>query len=83
MEADTTERPGGQAVEQAVSPYASDAYKLLKERMHLRLLERFDLAALETLKPDVLRQEISTMTTRLLQEEPEALNDIERRTLIR
>lgn len=83
IEADTTERPGGQAVEQAVSPYASDAYKLLKERMHLKLLERFDLAALETLKPDVLRQEISTMTTRLLQEEPEALNDIERRTLIR
>jgi len=51
--------------------------------MHLRLLDRFDLAVLETLKPEVLRQEISTMVTRLLQEEPEALNDIERRTLIR
>ncbi|MDQ0586992.1 CpaF family protein [Variovorax paradoxus] len=63
--------------------FASDAYKLLKERMHLKLLDRFDLAVLETLKPEVLRQEISTMVTRLLQEEPEALNDIERRTLIR
>lgn len=67
----------------ALSSFASDAYKLLKERMHLKLLDRFDLAVLETLKPEVLRQEISTMVTRLLQEEPEALNDIERRTLIR
>ncbi|CAN7283387.1 CpaF family protein [Variovorax paradoxus] len=66
-----------------LSSFASDSYKLLKERMHLRLLDRFDLAVLETLKPEVLRQEISTMVTRLLQEEPEALNDIERRTLIR
>ncbi|MBT2333889.1 CpaF family protein [Variovorax paradoxus] len=67
----------------ALSSFASDTYKLLKERMHLRLLDRFDLAVLETLKPEVLRQEISTMVTRLLQEEPEALNDIERRMLIR
>jgi Flp pilus assembly CpaF family ATPase len=51
--------------------------------MHLKLLDRFDLAVLETLKPEVLRQEISTMVARLLQEEPEALNDIERRMLIR
>lgn len=67
----------------ALSSFASDAYKLLKERMHLKLLDRFDLAVLETLKPEVLRHEISTMVARLLQEEPEALNDIERRTLIR
>lgn len=67
----------------ALSSFASDTYKLLKERMHLKLLDRFDLAVLETLKPEVLRHEISTMVARLLQEEPEALNDIERRTLIR
>lgn len=67
----------------ALSSFASDSYKLLKERMHLKLLDRFDLAVLETLKPEVLRHEISTMVARLLQEEPEALNDIERRTLIR
>jgi len=59
IEADVAARPAGQAVEQAVSPFASDAYKSLKERMHLKLLERFDLSALETLKPEVLRQEIS------------------------
>lgn len=62
---------------------ASDGYKLLKSRMHLMLLEKFDLAALEALPPEVLRQEISTMVVRLLQEEQAAVNEAERRTLIR
>ncbi|HWT19674.1 MAG TPA: CpaF family protein [Variovorax sp.] len=75
--------PAPPVADGALSSFASDAYKLLKERMHLKLLDRFDLAVLETLKPEVLRHEISTMVARLLQEEPEALNDIERRTLIR
>lgn len=78
-------RPSGPA---AVDPFnkdpvASDSYKALKGRMHLKLLEKFDLAALETLAPEVLRQEISAMVTRLLQDEQTAINDIERRTLIR
>ncbi|MBD9666248.1 MULTISPECIES: CpaF family protein [Variovorax] len=75
--------PAPPVADAALSSFASDSYKLLKERMHLKLLDRFDLAVLETLKPEVLRHEISTMIARLLQEEPEALNDIERRTLIR
>jgi len=84
IESEPVVRPSGPPLATgALSSFASDAYKLLKERMHLKLLDRFDLAALETLKPELLRQEISTMVTRLLQEEPEALNDIERRTLIR
>ncbi|KQU88382.1 pilus assembly protein CpaF [Variovorax sp. Root318D1] len=84
IEAEPTARPPGPHLAEAtLSSFASDSYKLLKERMHLKLLDRFDLAALETLKPELLRQEISTMVTRLLQEDPEALNDIERRTLIR
>ncbi len=62
---------------------ASDAYKLLKGRMHLKLLDKFDLAVLETLSPVMLRQEIATMVERLLQDEQAAINDIERRTLIR
>ena len=62
---------------------ASDAYKVLKGRIHLKLLDKFDLAVLETLPPAMLRQEISTMVERLLQEEQAAINDIERRTLIR
>lgn len=65
------------------APGASEAYKQLKGRMHLKLLERFDLAVLETLAADKLRHEIGTMVERLLAEEQTAVNDIERRTLIR
>jgi pilus assembly protein CpaF len=62
---------------------ASDSYKSLKGRIHLKLLEQFDLAVLETLSPDALRQEISVMVERLLQEEQAAINDTERISLIR
>ena len=60
-----------------------DAYKALKERIHLKLLDKFDLTALETLAPDQLRHEIAQMVGRLLQEEQAVINDAERRTLIR
>jgi pilus assembly protein CpaF len=77
-------RPTGQPAADAYkNQAASDTYKALKGRMHLKLLDKFDLAALETLAPEVLRQEISTMVARLLQDEQAAVNDIERRTLIR
>lgn len=62
---------------------SSEAYKQLKGRMHLKLLEQFDLAVLETLAPEKLRQEIASMVERLLNEEQAAINDIERHTLIR
>ncbi len=65
------------------TPVATDAYKLLKERMHLKLLDKFDLSVLETLPPDVLRQEISSMVERLLGEDQSPINDVERRSLIR
>jgi pilus assembly protein CpaF len=65
------------------TPGASDAYKQLKGKMHLKLLERFDLAALEALSPEKLRHEIGTMVERLLDDEQAAVNDIERRSLIR
>jgi pilus assembly protein CpaF len=74
-------RPPSEAAHQGV--VASDAYKSLKGRLHLKLLDKFDLAALETLPPQTLRQEISTMVERLLQDEQAAINDIERRSLIR
>mgnify|MGYP001057817675 CR=1 FL=1 len=70
-------------VEQPQGQVASDAYKILKGRMHLKLLDKFDLAALETLAPEMLRQEITTMIERLLKEEQAVVNDIERRSLIR
>lgn len=61
----------------------SEAYKVLKGRLHLKLLEKFDLATLDTLAPEALRQEIATMVGRLVQEDQAAVNDVERRTLIR
>jgi len=61
----------------------SDAYKVLKGRIHLKLLDKFDLAALETATPERLRHEIATMVERLLQEEQAAVNEVERRLLIR
>jgi pilus assembly protein CpaF len=62
---------------------ASDTYLQLKSRVHLKLVEQLDLAALESLPPAVLRQEIATAVERLLGEEQAPLNDIERRSLVR
>ncbi|MES2481548.1 MAG: CpaF family protein [Pseudomonadota bacterium] len=69
---------------QRIAPQGSgDSYKALKGRIHLKLLDKFDLTALETLAPEVLRQEIAAMVERLLQEEQAPINDAERSTLIR
>ncbi|MGZ3181787.1 MAG: CpaF family protein [Telluria sp.] len=59
------------------------SYQALKSRIHLLMLDKFDLAALETLAPDTLRAEIAVMVERLLDEEQAPVNDIERRWLIR
>ncbi|MFC7517920.1 CpaF family protein [Herbaspirillum sp. GCM10030257] len=60
-----------------------DAYQALKSRIHLKMLDKFDLSALETLSPQALRQEIAGMAERLLQEEQAPINDIERHLLVR
>ncbi len=62
---------------------AADSYKALKGRIHLKLLEKVDLVALESLAPDKLRQEIAVMVERLLQEDQAVINDSERSSLIR
>jgi len=62
---------------------ASESYHVLKSRIHLKLLDLFDLAALETLAPELLRQEIGAMVEHLLTEEQAVINSIERRSLIR
>ncbi|SCK30669.1 pilus assembly protein CpaF [Variovorax sp. HW608] len=71
------------ASDEAANAGTSDAYKALKSRLHLKLLEKFDLAALDTLTPEALRNEIATMVGRLVLEEQAAVNDLESRTLIR
>ena len=73
-----------EAVVTAAQPAANaEAYKALKEKIHLKLLEMLDLAALESLAPDALRHEIAVMVERLLQEEQAAVNDAERGSMIR
>ena len=61
----------------------ADSYKALKGRIHLKLLEKFDLAALETLSPETLRQEIAAMVERLLPRSRPSSTTSSARTLIR
>ncbi len=65
------------------APASGEAYKALKSRIHLRLLDKFDLAVLETLSPTMLRREIASMAERLLKDERTAINEAERDCLIR
>jgi len=60
-----------------------DAYKQLKEQMHLQLVDQFDLTTLETLPADQLRQEIAAMIDRLLLDEQVPVSALERRMLVR
>ncbi|MFL6706692.1 MAG: CpaF family protein, partial [Massilia sp.] len=59
------------------------AYNKLKAVIHLKLLDKFDLTALEALPPELLRAEIASMVELLLNEEQAAINELERRSLIR
>jgi pilus assembly protein CpaF len=74
---------GSDAAARSGPAVSGDAYKLLKSRIHLKLLDKVDLAVLETLAPEDLRREISLMVEKLLEEEQAAVNESERATLIR
>ena len=66
----------------AISP-AVEAYVKLKNKLHLQILEKVDLASLESMSELQLRQEIATLVELLLTESPAQINDIERRMLVR
>ena len=55
----------------------------IKMRIHQEMLDRIDLAALDALPPERLRQEIAVLVERLIGEEGLVVNDAERRTLVR
>ncbi|MDR3390410.1 MAG: CpaF family protein [Sulfuriferula sp.] len=59
------------------------SYRELKTRIHRKLLDRVDLAMMETMSPEQLREELKTMVERLLAEETLAINDAERKSLVR
>ncbi len=65
-----------------VSP-AAGAYVKLKHKLHQQILEKVDLASLESMSEIQLRQEIATLVALLLTESPAQINDNERRMLVR
>lgn len=71
-----------QAPEFTKSP-AVEAYLKLKNKLHLQILDKVDLASLESMSETRLRQEISTLVELMLSENPAQINDIERRMLVR
>lgn len=58
-------------------------YQELRSRIHRKLLDRVDLAMMENMAPEQLREELKTMVERLLAEEAVAINDAERINLVR
>lgn len=61
----------------------SHAYQALKSHMHMALLDRIDLEAMESLTPERLREELRNLVEKLLQEENVVVNEQERRNLVR
>jgi len=62
---------------------AGAGYNALKGSIHLKLLDKFDLAVLDALPAATLRAEIATMVERLLDDEQAAVNELERLSLVR
>ena len=77
---DTVQAPV--ATPQAVA-VASRSYQELKSRIHQKLLNRVDLAAMESMSPERLQEELKVLVERLLSEESLAINEAERKSLVR
>lgn len=59
------------------------SYQELKSRIHQKLLDRVDLAVMESLPADRLQEELKVLVERLLSEETLAINESERKSLVR
>lgn len=59
------------------------AYHELKSHLHKELVDRIDLAVMESFTPERLREELRDMVEMLLQEENVVVNEQERRNLVR
>ncbi len=68
---------------QATASPAIDSYVKLKNKVHLQILEKVDLASLESMSEIRLRQEIASIVEQILLENPAQINDLERRMLVR
>ncbi|MGR3911240.1 CpaF family protein [Burkholderia sp. SR8] len=76
-------QPQAAATEPAAATHSSvrDAYQKLRREIHLAVLERVELERLSRLQQDQVRQEITVLISRILDEERMPANDIERRQL--
>jgi pilus assembly protein CpaF len=59
------------------------AYQLLKHSIHQTVLDRIDLENLQRLSQEQIREELRILVESLLEEDVVAINDVERRNLIR
>lgn len=59
------------------------AYQQLKHTIHQTLLERIDLASLQRLSQEQIREELRILVERVLEEDVVVINDIERKNLTR
>jgi len=64
------------------APHDDSAYHALRVRIHRKLLERVDLAALEALPQERVRAEIKHIVERLLTEEGTAISASERQQIV-
>lgn len=62
---------------------SSRSYQAIKAQIHQALLRRLDLAAIEDMPPERLREELRALVERLLVEDNLVLNASERRSLVR
>ncbi|RQR33392.1 CpaF family protein [Burkholderia sp. Bp9143] len=76
-------QPQAAGTEPAGATHSSvrDAYQKLRREIHLAVLERVELERLSRLPQEQVRQEISALISRILDEERTPANDIERRQL--
>ncbi|HEY6095275.1 MAG TPA: CpaF family protein [Gallionellaceae bacterium] len=62
---------------------STEAYVRLKNKLHLQILDKVDLASLEAMPELRLRQEIAMLVEHMLAESPAPINEQERRALVR
>ena len=76
-------QPQAAGTEPAGAAHSSvrDAYQKLRREIHLTVLDRVELERLSRLPQEQVRQEISSLISRILDEERLLANDIERRQL--
>ena len=78
-----SEKPTPQPLPAPAPAAALEAYVKLKNKLHLQILDKVDLASLESMSEIRLRQEIANFVELILSENPAQINDLERRMLVR